>query len=78
MGEAVGVFAMGSWYPGAVVKIGAKRVTVEYVTGSGAKREKAITTSKLERVRPFGRADVAGNDVVPALFIRRVAVGGGA
>lgn len=41
-GLAVQVYAMGCWYDGHVVKCGPKRATVEYTSGAGITRQKAV------------------------------------
>jgi hypothetical protein len=42
LGDKVWIHAMGSYYPGEVVKLTDKRATVRYKSGAGDEREKAI------------------------------------
>ena len=46
-GSAIQVYAMGCWYDGKVVKCGPKRATVEYASGKGVVRQKAVPYDKL-------------------------------
>lgn len=48
VGEPVELHAFGHWYVGRVVKVGPKRVTVNYTTGTGANRDKAINPADAE------------------------------
>lgn len=43
VGQRVAVHAMGTWYVGAVVKVGPKRVACRYTSGAGTTRDKACT-----------------------------------
>lgn len=47
VGQAVQVYAMGCWYDGKVVKRGPKRATVEYTSGKGVTRQKAVPYAEL-------------------------------
>jgi len=42
VGESVRVHAFGHFYPGVVVKVTRKRVTVRYTSGTGVTRDKAV------------------------------------
>jgi hypothetical protein len=58
LGQTVEVHAFGHWYRGEIVRIGPKRVTVRYTTGSGTTRDKAVnpnTTDPNEAGRPMLR-----------------------
>lgn len=46
-GMAIQVYAMGCWYDGKVAKCGPKRATVEYASGKGVVRQKAVPYGKL-------------------------------
>lgn len=47
VGDRCEVHAFGYWYPGEVVKVGPRRVTVRYATGSGTVRDKAVGLDKV-------------------------------
>lgn len=49
VGQAVEVHAFGHWYRGEIVKIGPKRVTVRYTTGTGRTRDKAVNPNEAGR-----------------------------
>lgn len=44
-GDTVKIHAFGHWYTGRVVKVGRKRVTVRYTTGTGITRDKSVDPS---------------------------------
>ncbi len=50
VGEVVQVHAFGFWYNGKVTKLGKTgKVTVEYTSGTGVTREKAVDSSKVRK-----------------------------
>lgn len=57
VGFPVEVYSFGRWYQGVIESATAKRVWVDYTTGSGARRVKAYSRAD-ERIRPV--PDISG------------------